>query len=82
MNSGYFDPRKIRFYIEPPIVRSSDVIGYYLLADIKNSQEIYSLRAFSNLLDYLDSNQDKQNQNLLCYHYTIVQTYVLSIKEV
>ena len=25
-------------------------------------------------LDYLDSNQDKQNQNLLCCHYTIVQT--------
>lgn len=26
------------------------------------------------LLDYQDSNLDKQNQNLLCYHYTIVQT--------
>ena len=25
-------------------------------------------------LDYQDSNLDKQNQNLLCYHYTIVQT--------
>ena len=25
------------------------------------------------LLSYLDSNQDKQNQNLLCYHYTIGQ---------
>ena len=26
-------------------------------------------------LSYLDSNQDKQNQNLLCYHYTIGQSY-------
>ncbi len=26
------------------------------------------------LLDYPDSNQNKQNQNLLCYHYTIVQS--------
>jgi hypothetical protein len=25
-------------------------------------------------LDYQDSNLDKQNQNLLCCHYTIVQT--------
>ena len=25
-------------------------------------------------LDYQDSNLDKQNQNLLCYHYTIVQS--------
>ena len=31
-------------------------------------------------LDYQDSNLDKQNQNLLCYHYTIVQTYALSVK--
>ena len=28
-------------------------------------------------LSYLDSNQDKQNQNLLCYHYTIGQSYCL-----
>ena len=25
------------------------------------------------LLGYLDSNQEKQDQNLLCYHYTIAQ---------
>ena len=31
-------------------------------------------------LDYQDSNLDKQNQNLLCYHYTIVQSLVLSLK--
>ena len=28
---------------------------------------------FEMRLDYQDSNLDKQNQNLLCYHYTIVQ---------
>ena len=27
-----------------------------------------------NKLSYPDSNQDKQNQNLLCYHYTIRQS--------
>ena len=32
-------------------------------------------------LDYQDSNLDKQNQNLLCYHYTIVQSFALSVKK-
>ena len=32
------------------------------------------LSLISSLLDYQDSNLDKQNQNLLCYHYTIVQS--------
>ncbi len=35
----------------------------------------------SLLLSYPDSNQDKQNQNLLCYHYTIGQSFVLSFEE-
>ena len=29
---------------------------------------------FLFLLDYQDSNLEKQDQNLLCYHYTIVQS--------
>ena len=33
------------------------------------------------VLSYLDSNQDKQNQNLLCYHYTIGQSSLLSFEE-
>ena len=33
------------------------------------------------VLDYQDSNLDKQNQNLLCYHYTIVQSFGLSVKK-
>ena len=32
-------------------------------------------------LSYQDSNLDKQNQKLLCYHYTIGQTRVLSVKK-
>ena len=28
----------------------------------------------SFVLDYQDSNLEKQDQNLLCYHYTIVQS--------
>ena len=27
-------------------------------------------------LDYQDSNLEKQDQNLLCYHYTIVQSFI------
>ena len=27
------------------------------------------------MLDYQDSNLEKQDQNLLCYHYTIVQFF-------
>jgi hypothetical protein len=33
------------------------------------------LRGFPRWLAYLDSNQDKQNQNLSYYHYTIGQSY-------
>ena len=29
----------------------------------------------SLLLSYQDSNLDKQNQNLMCYHYTIGQSF-------
>ena len=32
----------------------------------------------SLLLGYPDSNQEKQDQNLLCYHYTISQISVFS----
>ena len=38
------------------------------------------LSLISSLLDYQDSNLDKQNQNLLCYHYTIVQTLGFLLK--
>ena len=31
-----------------------------------------------NLLGYSDSNQEKQDQNLLCYHYTIAQNHVIN----
>ena len=33
------------------------------------------------MLAYLDSNQDKQNQNLSYYHYTIGQSVLLSKRE-
>ena len=34
---------------------------------------------FPFLLGYSDSNQEKQDQNLLCYHYTIAQNHRLYI---
>ena len=47
----------------------------------KDAQAVrpYSLRKgiyaiMSLLLSYLDSNQDRQNQKLQCYHYTIRQS--------
>ena len=39
----------------------------------RKSPERCLFQGFSSL-DYQDSNLDKQNQNLLCYHYTIVQS--------
>ncbi len=44
---------------------------------MKKALKVRNLQSFFQL-DYQDSNLDKQNQNLLCYHYTIVQTLVLS----
>ena len=45
----------------------------------KERERVFLLALFL-WLDYQDSNLDKQNQNLLCYHYTIVQSSVLSLK--
>ena len=35
-----------------------------------------NLECFQKVLGYSDSNQEKQDQNLLCYHYTIAQYQV------
>ena len=35
--------------------------------------------SFIKKLGYSDSNQEKQDQNLLCYHYTIAQNFILVI---
>lgn len=40
------------------------------------------LSLISSLLDYQDSNLDKQNQNLLCYHYTIGQKSKCKVTEI
>ena len=54
------------------LVGRKAVLGVY---DKKRDRHVVSLfRSFE--LSYLDSNQDKQNQNLLCYHYTIGQSSV------
>ena len=38
---------------------------------IKDKTKKETTNVISLLLGYLDSNQEKQDQNLLCYHYTI-----------
>ena len=39
-------------------------------------REPHYLEGFSFLLGYPDSNQERQDQNLQCYHYTIAQSFV------
>ena len=66
------DPYILQFY--------KDIQKRRLQSHERKSPERCLFQGFSSL-DYQDSNLDKQNQNLLCYHYTIVQTYVLSVKK-
>ncbi len=41
----------------------------------RNKKRVLLMEALSlKRLGYSDSNQEKQDQNLLCYHYTIAQT--------
>ena len=40
---------------------------------MKESTEL-EIKLCSLLLTHQDSNLERQNQNLLCYHYTIVQS--------
>ena len=40
----------------------------------KPRAEISEISALGSELSYRDSNPKRQNQNLLCYHYTIAQS--------
>ena len=42
--------------------------------DLKNKKQENRESSPVFWLSYLDSNQERQNQNLLCYHYTIAQS--------
>ena len=37
---------------------------------------VFGVNRFLRKLGYSDSNQEKQDQNLLCYHYTIAQNHL------
>ena len=50
-----------RYTDDPPIVRSQKKAS---------PRDLFKL-------GYLDSNQEKQDQNLLCYHYTIAQERII-----
>ena len=56
------------------------LISYFTAIEKRKAPEDFSFGAFL-WLSYQDSNLDKQNQKLLCYHYTIGQTHVLSVKK-
>ena len=44
------------------------------VGEVKN-EERATFVALSLLLGYPDSNQERQDQNLQCYHYTIAQCF-------
>ena len=46
----------------------------FILIWEKNKEASFLETSYS-LLGYPDSNQERQDQNLQCYHYTIPQTY-------
>jgi hypothetical protein len=51
------------------------VVQYFLFSQkIQEKGKPAVVAGFKKLLAYLDSNQDKQNQNLSYYHYTIGQS--------
>ena len=60
------------------IAQSQDNHSHFI--DIKNENHLSLNKKGSPIikeslsLDYQDSNLEKQDQNLLCYHYTIVQS--------
>ena len=66
-----------------PLAASNQTIAYSPLTAVhENKKTGFKIRSFpsqrlrlrTTVLNYLDSNQERQNQNLLCYHYTIVQS--------
>ena len=56
-------------------------IKYKLLKNTYKKERL-QLKSLSLLLGYPDSNQEKQDQNLLCYHYTISQGYLSHSEQV
>ena len=47
----------------------------------RNKKRVLLMEALSlKRLGYSDSNQEKQDQNLLCYHYTIAQNQLSLVK--
>ena len=65
------------------LAASNQTIAYSPLTAVhENKKTGFKIRSFpsqrlrlrTTVLNYLDSNQERQNQNLLCYHYTIVQS--------
>ncbi len=51
--------------------------SFFYINSLKPRNEYRCRYSFLLELAYQDSNLDKQNQNLLCCHYTISQTLLL-----
>ena len=62
-------------------LRSSE--WHFVLTGILSPKKSCSRLLYRSFqLDYQDSNLEKQDQNLLCYHYTIVQSFIRTTRSV
>ena len=68
--NGYIKPRKTFWRNSKQLLKT--------VSKIKRPSQIKFETVFF-MLGYSDSNQEKQDQNLLCYHYTIAQTHNIII---
>lgn len=50
--------------------------------DINKERDSFTEESLLSLLGYPDSNQERQDQNLQCYHYTIAQTSRAHVEEI
>ena len=50
------------------------LVGTFVFGEALTANIVIGILISMGAITFMDSNLDKQNQNLLCYHYTIVQT--------
>ena len=71
---GVFDvSHTLLFYVSQMASKALSRENYGKNRTKKKPTALFSSDWHFKLLGYPDSNQEKQDQNLLCYHYTISQ---------
>ena len=82
MRKGCANKNKDDYILYYQAFETSDPTRLFAACATKTKRPDFEIRPFpsqrlrlrTTVLNYLDSNQERQNQNLLCYHYTIVQS--------